>query len=413
VLVPFVAFVALGAVELGHRVWLRTQGKAYDGPALYTDLVRNLDTMAAFTPTGAAANTSKQDKKLLHPFYGAEQTHDSGGVLAYFRNDPPADDYTIAIIGGSVAAAWARDHDDVFKQLLEADPRLAGRNVKILEFAHAAYKQPQQLNRVAFLFSLGYLPDAVINLDGFNEVANGLQNGMTGTHPLFPTAPVWASLLWGRGAIDPEQIQTVAALSGLRNRAEALLGQARRLRFFKSSILGTLTKARVSKVYAQRAALQQSLAAADDPAARRKELRSDRELIGPDYDKDPQAIAELSVTNWFESSLSLQALCEARGVYYMHCLQPTMHDYGSKPLTEKERGLTGAKFWEQGVQLGYDHLRERGQELTRRGVDFVDTSYAFKDEEGELYYDACHFVARGCQLLSRQIAPIFLERAFE
>jgi hypothetical protein len=61
--------------------------------------------------------------------------------------------------------------------------------VKVLNFAHAAFKQPQQLTRVAYLFAFGYRPDVVIELDGFNETALAFENGRTLTHPLYPSAP--------------------------------------------------------------------------------------------------------------------------------------------------------------------------------------------------------------------------------
>ena len=69
-------------------------------------------------------------------------------------------------------------------------------------------------------------------------------------------------------------------------------------------------------------ALETFLDSGEDPAWR----------TGPPHATDPEAVAATSVRAWFEGSISLSGLCAARGIPYVHVLQPAMRAPGSKPL---------------------------------------------------------------------------------
>src|SRR5690606_30828242 len=97
---------------------------------------------------------------------------------------------------------------------------------------------------------------------------------------------------------------------------------------------------------------------------------------------------------------SLAAICADRDIPYIHVLQPTLHDAGSKPLTAGEVATGAAvRHWREGTRAGYPLLRAAGEELAARGVHFYDASRIFADVEETLYYDACHFNERGSSLL--------------
>ena len=73
-----------------------------------------------------------------------------------------------------------------FEALLEADPRFDGRTIAVVGQGRSGFKQPQQVALVNWMLGLGHPIDAVINIDGFNEVAFGMANARDATHPLFP-----------------------------------------------------------------------------------------------------------------------------------------------------------------------------------------------------------------------------------
>jgi lysophospholipase L1-like esterase len=111
------------------------------------------------------------------------------------------------------------------------------------------------------------------------------------------------------------------------------------------------------------------------------------------------------VGEWVQGSITMRGLCAARGIPYLHVLQPTLHDRGSKPLTEKEiANSTADPYWIEGVEHVYPKLRAAGDRLAERGIDYVDATRAFTGEIQDLYYDPCHFVEAGNVVLADRIA---------
>ena len=105
----------------------------------------------------------------------------------------------------------------------------------------------------------------------------------------------------------------------------------------------------------------------------------------------------------------LHALCTDRGIFYLHVLQPTLLDPGSKPLTERERTfLDVEEALVQGVRLGYPRLRAAAARLREHGIAFADASGVFRETPGEIYDDACHFQRPGTELLGEAVGAAFL-----
>ncbi|MEO0653147.1 MAG: hypothetical protein AAFZ65_20895 [Planctomycetota bacterium] len=64
--------------------------------------------------------------------------------------------------------------------------------------------------------------------------------------------------------------------------------------------------------------------------------------------------------------------------------------------------------WLRGVVEGYPRLREAGAALAAEGIAFFDASRVFAEVQETLYFDSCHFDARGNQILAQAIGA-FLE----
>jgi lysophospholipase L1-like esterase len=133
--------------------------------------------------------------------------------------------------------------------------------------------------------------------------------------------------------------------------------------------------------------------------------RTSPTLHGREFPADMKSRFDGIVTNWAQSSLSIDAMCRARGIAYLHVLQPNLHDEGSKPLTAEER-RTGTAWpaWIEGAREGYPRLRAQGAALREKGIHFVDGSMIFRDVTETLYYDAGHFNEAGNVILARAIA---------
>lgn len=399
---------ALPLAELGVRGLLWARGQPYDGTERLEQMERDLDTVKAFTPKPGGSASKLPADRVLHPFFGAESGADPGGVKAHFERVAPDDAFDVLVVGGSVAMMFGRDAGRDLERLLGADPRLADRPVRVLVGAHAAYKQPQQLNKVAYYFALGFRPDLVVNLDGFNEVAGGMRNGLQGIHPMFPSAPVWAGILGTRTRANEQLSFEATRLQILRDEYEAALSQVKSRGWMRSAILGTWESRRVRGIQDQRLATRDRILEYLKPNGIGRRNAKDLELSGDQYEPGEAAIVDLSVQSWTECSVSLDAMCRARGIAYLHALQPTLWDSGAKPMTEKEAAIGGQPEWRRGVQAGYPRLRAALADLEERGVATLDLSMAFAEVEEELYFDPCHFEAKGSKLLAAPIRDAIL-----
>ena len=103
-------------------------------------------------------------------------------------------------------------------------------------------------------------------------------------------------------------------------------------------------------------------------------------------------------------------MCAAKGIHYLHVLQPTLHDRGSKPLTEKEiAGGTVDPDWIVGIAHLYGPMRASAERFAARGVPFCDATMVFRDHPEDIYIDTCHFKEDGNALLAAVVARSFLE----
>jgi hypothetical protein len=398
------ACLALALSECTHRLWLRARGTPYDVGEAELALARAASPLAEFAPT-ASEGDPNDPLPLLHPYTGSEGLHDTGDVLARFRAGFTEHDYVVVLVGGSVAWGMGNNTAGVLKARLEADPRFAGRQVVLLNYAHHTYKEPQQLMRIAYLLSIGYRPDAVINLDGVNELSLAYENWTRGTYPLYPHALLWEKPLAAVRA-SAGDLDLLAESWTLRREAERIAERSRAWNLCASSLCYRWMSGRLAWLNEERAALFERHAPLESDARRFR-----RERLGPDSPRSPEEALGLCVEAWYQSSLSIDALCTARGAQYLHVLQPSLYDAGSKRLSEHERALAESPRdpgWAESLRNGYPLLRERGKRLTERRVHFFDASGVFRDVETDLYFDHCHFKKSGQELAMAEIAAAFL-----
>ena len=203
-------------------------------------------------------------------------------------------------------------------------------------------------------------------------------------------------------ALGPLQLSHCSRAAGLRGSSKFAWGVSR------SAVLSTVGLARLEKRRsawdAARAELRRALVARTEEGGER----------GLPHDPDPDAVMATVVGGWSRASRALRALCDANGTTYLHVLQPTLLDFGSKPLTEEEEGHAvpseDTRAAAEGVRLGYPLLRAEGARLAAGGFPFVDASMAFEGVEETLYYDFCHFGNAGNELLAELVARELLAR---
>jgi len=200
-------------------------------------------------------------------------------------------------------------------------------------------------------------------------------------------------------------LDRIVRVRRLRQRNEREAELALRTGLFRSSVVSALWTRRLERRDAEAVELQR------DYAARLGRERSPVELGAPELHEmaDPVAWA---VAAWERSSLAMHALCAGRGIVYVHALQPTLNDAGSKPLTDVEREYAARahESVRRAIRTGYPRLRDAGRRLRDAGVLFVDASGVFRTTPTTLYVDTCHFEALGSELVADAIAEELAER---
>ena len=406
----------LVGAELGHRGWLAATGDAYEAEAAAEELRRVVGAMTSDLQDpggrrGAAAPGDPGESTLQHPYTGFGPSYlfeEHAREMRRAREGlGAADEYRILLLGGSVAAgfgdpksAGARE----FERVLKTHPDFADRPVYFLRQGIASYKQPQQLLLTAYLLASGVEPHAVVNLDGFNEVALALGNAEADVHPGFPAHSKWAHLVGASGLELGALAEHVGRIQAVRARARRLVARVLDHGFERSSLVGRFALARLrrhQREYQRASEAYVAAVAAQAPSAA---------LHGPRIsDEVAEDLLPAAVSIWEQSSRSLDALCRGRGIAYLHVLQPTLHDEGSKtPTPDEVRTGRARRTWLEGAGQGYPLLREAGERLRADGIAFCDASGAFRDVAETLYYDACHFNQRGNAILGRAVGEAFL-----
>lgn len=392
--------LALPLAELTYRVASKLRGKPYDAHAAEDFLRASATAMNESMPrTDPRTGEQPYDGKAMHPFIGVDSRHGLAMGELYarqFLSGELDDAFTVVVLGGSVAAQSAADYGPVMTATLERDPRLAGRRIVVISQGRGGLKAPQQATLFTYLLSMGWDPDAVINIDGLNEVALGSGNVAAGVHPLHPDYATWCVLAARRNDLSQE-IRLAGRIVTLAEEGRDIANEAIENGWTKSAILGDLAARRVAARKRRWGELQGEYAALLAGGTQRNPAK------GPIFEEQGAAAIERMIIGWEQNSISLAALCAARGIRYVHVLQPTLHDVGSKTLTPEELEKGGANdVWKAGVRDGYPKLRERGAKLAERGIAFVDLSYVFKDFTDTAYYDLCHFRGRAAELFSER-----------
>ncbi|MCH2169693.1 hypothetical protein MK489_02825 [Myxococcota bacterium] len=321
----------------------------------------------------------------------------------YFFED---DGFEVGVFGGSVAEQLATvGGGALIRALEEGDPELHGR-VRILNLAIGGYKQPQQLIGLTLMGLQGVSFDAVINLDGFNEVALSGADADEGYNPIFPSRDHYSWLLAQLGMAESSShlIEAAAEIISERRRADEWR------RFANDSLLNGSELART---------LTGVMALSADRRAVELEVRMQNEAMSPDsvvvtghpcLDEEG-GCWELIANLWEDSSRQMAGLSERMGARYVHVLQPNQYVEGSKLLTSREREIAfdAQHSWRAKVRDGYPVLQARIPAMQADGINVQDLTDLFGDTPGDIYVDqCCHYNREGSEMLARAIAEQIL-----
>ncbi len=400
--------VLLIVVELGTRVLL-----GWDAARARDELLELVSSMNEQAPDPREAEVTDEtgeldlealgQKLLLQPYYGWDKRsslEDLARDVERFALDEGS--YDVLVLGGSVAARFARHGEQRLAEILREDPRLAGREIRLFNYARGGFKQPQQAGQLAYLLALGFAPEAVISIDGFNEIALSIRNEELRMHPLYPSAGFWSHFARGR-LVDPGALDLQLRTWSLQREAQRVARDAVEGGQLRSAVLGSIALKRARRLRVEWADAQQAY------TIRVAQGTGEVVIRGPKYAPGLESMLAITARGWVESSRSMRALCAERGALYLHVLQPTLADEGSKvPTPDEEEYLWSLREDLDALRAGYRRLRESGATLVEHGVHFVDATDLFADVTETRYVDHCHFGPKGNRQLAERIGAALL-----
>jgi hypothetical protein len=362
----------------------------------------------------------------LHPYFGP--THKAGhpfNVPASLRPDAPGalhvtnnfgfvsphdypferqgtGQFIVGIFGGSVALWFCEVGVERLIDGLMQHATFKGRTVVPLCFSHEGYKQPQQLQVLAYFLSIGQELDLVLNIDGFNEVAlsslgppRGLDISMPSSMHIEPMVD-----LINQATLSSERLETLAAISRDRRQINALVARLRRNRLASINFVLELLHQRASMRHAEAAAALARL----PPTPPRNSLI---QLTPPVAARDEAALFDEIAKQWARASRSMSDLLAARSIPYFHVLQPNQYFATGRTFSTAEARVAfhPESPFRNGVQKGYPRLLRESGALTPPRMYFLNAVELFDAEPSAAYMDdCCHYTRAGYDRLADFIA---------
>ncbi len=404
------ALLVLGVAEAGlHIAYRLARGRPFPSSARH-EAIRRVAYPERTRLYNGGEIVAGGAIEVIHPYLGFvldPMQNANASYLGFPRpeDDPlapgPAGTVTVAFFGGSFALGLSTTGRDALRQRLLDH----GINARVLTIALGGYKQPQQLHALADLLSRGAPLDVVVNIDGFYEVAiPQAENLPKGVNPFYPRAWYYRTL-------------HLSDQPTLRRMARASVLSTRRRRWaaaFSRMPAGSITLYamwRAGNERLRRQVRQIHEAAAASPAAADSGFMTTGPRV-PEADVYPEIAA-----HWRSCSLLMKALCDARGILYLHFLQPNQYYEPGRALTETERRIayTEDHSYRPGVVSGYPLLIEEGARLAAAGVSFHDLTFIYRDLPGDIYEDDCchpnpHGYGIAAGHVARAIASAFAQR---
>ncbi len=378
----------------------------------YDDNIRNLVTPEKSQEGDARSVAGDLNRgthvKVVHPYLGYVRDPDRTPDTSYLgfpqKDDDPLlkkhpDSVRVAIFGGSFAEGVSVVGEPVMQSIL----REHGINADILTLAMGGYKQPQQLFALAYLLSHGAQFDVVVNIDGFNEVAlSQADNVPKGVNHFYPRA--WYSLTFELSdQVTLRQIGRQSVLQDDRRQwATFVQGMPR------FSIIRNLGWRAYDKLLVRR------IADINDQIRQSRPLTNGRFLTrGPDLGATGETdLYQEIADHWRLCSLLMKALCDSRGIVYIHILQPNQYFEAGRTLTEEERKTAFREdhIYRPGVVSGYPMLLAAKDDLLEQDVNFHDLTMIFHDIPRPIYQDdCCHPNKFGHGIIAKYIAQVIAE----
>ncbi len=353
--------------ELTAAEGLRTRGESSDGLA-GAELEVVLHPYTAFSASNEAQRVAE----------AVELTRPGGGE---------AKPFWVLLLGGATAQTLGESAGGALVEAFLGETALAADAVKVLSFGLKDFKQPQQLNLLLHLLSLGARPDLVIDLHGRHEAVLGQANFAAKVHPTYPLHSNW--LVLGRPTLDEGFAMDPELRKDLLNLEARVRHRARR--WWAQTTLGAESVRRElapewERLHAQLEKRRSGEAPASPAIA--------RELRGPQLEGSADGVPKIIARHQQHCLLAANAACAARGITYVGVLEPTPHDFGAQELSQTAR---------RALVNTYARFRQSGDYLRRSGVSWIDLSQGVGSAEEEIFDASGQLTAQGAERLAQRL----------
>lgn len=367
--------------------------------ALFADrlLHDETDTLAADAPEPRFAESTV--KEVLHPFYGhvLEPRRQTLNIMP----PPPRQEgaFVIALLGSSVAKNVAREFRNALigrslgtlgTEALELE---AGIAPVLVDLTNTGSHQPFQAVALANMIANGGQFDAIVVVDGYNEIADVPNHLLLGLYPLFPR--FWSSLT----AVTPVQRAIIGRIGKLRQEQQELLRASTAGLLRHSAVFRLIRRFRMGQAERLLVFAHHELTAASVG-------KHHLEKHGPRRAYREDELGQIGTESWYLGALLMARLAERHGAEYYHFLQPNQHVPDTKKLSADELALVRRASYgsREVVWQAYPRLRQYGGMLRDQGFKFFDLSWIYEDHPETLYIDpCCHVNKRGNELLAAAI----------
>ena len=307
--------------------------------------------------------------------------------------------FVIGIFGGSVGAYFCRLGAVRLEQALRQSGSFNNREPVTLCFSHEGYKQPQQLLVLNYFLSIGQPFDLVINIDGFNEVALGRINDQYGWDISMPSHEHLDALInvVNQATLTPAKLESLARIVHDRQQLNDIAERSNRTRLASVEFALRHYHDFLRRRYEQERVRFDALPSnppANSPIHVTPKVRS----------RTGSAVYEDIAANWRSASVMMQQLLAAKGIAYVHVLQPNQY-YSTRAFTpaEKATAFNDGSPFKEGAANGYPFLEKALEPGALSAVHIFDTV-----RESVYVDDCCHYTAAGNRLLADFIAKAVL-----
>lgn len=416
-----ILFLLLEGISLGFY-WRQEQHFFYT-----RNQTKNLPDEA--TPEMIDATRIRLDDSLIiriHPFFGfvtklfpaAEpKNYEFTSSYQYPLIKSHKDQFIIGVFGGSVAANFGnlQQQSKILANSLKQLPSFANKEIIVLNFAQAGYKQPQQLLVLNYFMALGQEFDMVINIDGFNEVALSNLNNQSGLAVHQPSIQhIMPLVRLANNSLSLEEMEAVVNIRVLRNRVLSARERLDSCSFASCYVFNLF-------VYKYWRDLDREETLRFE-TQRQRQLKNDSSSFNAKDSLiymypfnaplgEEKAFAEMAEV-WANSSIAIAKIMESQNGWYFHFIQPNQYYPTQRVFTEEEKTLAIVidHPYAEGVQKGYPELFQQLDTLKQNRVNIFNGVTIFDAERETVYIDdCCHYNQLGREIFAKYVADSIIE----